>query len=433
MQTSAVSISKSQPWLVCFSASLFFFFEFMQLNVFNALNPALMETFHINAVRLGHLSANYFYADVLFLFPAGIILDRVSTRKVIILAMLVSVLGTFGFAFSQSIWQAEICRFVTGISASFCLLSNVRLASRWFEPRRMALVIGLIVTWAMIGGMLAQTPFTLLTDRLGWRLTMIIDASLGAVLFLLIVLFVKDYPPGSEHIYQEQQSLLHRLGFWRSLSLTVKNVQNWLAGLYTSFMNLPIFLLGAMWGSLYLVQVRGLSRPDSSLVTSMLFIGTIIGSPLVGWISDRVRRRRSPMIIGAIVSLVLMLWLIYAPSLSFGTLLVIFLALGLITSTQIISYPLIAESNPLAVTGTAGGLASVLIMAGGFTQPLFARLMQWHWNHRMVDNVPWFSVTDYRLALAIMPIAFFLGLIIALIIRETFCVSSHESQQEASP
>lgn len=42
-----------------------------------------------------------------------------------------------------------------------------------------------------------------------------------------------------------------------------------------------------MWGSLYLVQIRGLMQADASFVTSMLFIGTIIGAvPVVGWLSQ---------------------------------------------------------------------------------------------------------------------------------------------------
>ena len=412
-----------QPWVVCFSAALFFFFEFMQVNMFNALDPALIKTFHMSTVQLGHLSANYFYANVIFLFPAGMLLDRISTRKIIIVAMFTSVLCTFGFAASHAVWQAEICRFVTGIGGSFCLLSNVRLASRWFDPRRLALVIGLIVTFAMIGGMAAQTPFTLLTDSIGWRMTLMIDASVGLLMLGLIILLVQDFPSGGAKTHAEHQQLLRSIGFWKVLLQTIKNPQNWLGGLYTSLMNLPIFLFGAMWGSLYLVQIRHLSRPESSVVISMLFIGTIVGSPVIGWLSDKIRQRRLPMIVGAIVALGLILLLMYTPHLSFISLALLFLALGFITSTQIISYPLIAESNSLALTGTAEGLASVLIMAGGFTIPLFASLMGWYWSHPYMNHIPIYSSSDYRVALSIMPIGFVLGLIMSLLVRETRCIS----------
>ncbi|HLB58229.1 MAG TPA: hypothetical protein VJL60_05395, partial [Gammaproteobacteria bacterium] len=78
-----------QPWLVVFSASLFFFFEFLQMNMFNALDPSLYKAFHLtNSTQLGQLSACFMVSMVLFLFPAGMILDRFSTKKIIQLSML---------------------------------------------------------------------------------------------------------------------------------------------------------------------------------------------------------------------------------------------------------------------------------------------------------------------------------------------------------
>lgn len=408
------------PWLVCFSAALFFFFEFMQVNMFNAITPSLIKEFSLSAVKIGQISANYFYANLIFLFPAGMLLDRFSTRKVILTAMMLCVLCTYIFSFAQSVWVIEICRFVTGIGGSFCFLSCIRLASRWFPPRRLALVIGLIVTMAMFGGMIAQTPMTLLTDHFGWRQTIFIDASAGLLMLLVIYWFVKDYPSQIINKYEH----IHHVSakeFWQLLKLSLLNSQNWLGGIYTSLLNLPIFLLGAMWGSLYLVQIHNLTRTQASFVTSMIFIGTIIGSPVIGWFSDRIGLRRLPMILCAILSLVFILIVMFVPHLSLISLLLLFFAVGFFTSAQIISYPLIAESNPRSLTGTSEGIASTLIMAGGISQPFFGWLMSLYWNHQYSNGLPIYSNSDFLLAMAVMPIAFVLGLIAALLIRETYC------------
>lgn len=418
------------PWIVCFSAALYFFFEFMQVNLFNALLPSLFKAFEIDSVLMSKVWFCYNLANVLFLFVAGMILDRVSTRRLIILAMLVSVLCTFGMSFATAIWQIAALRFITGIAGAFCLLSCVRIASRWFPPRRMALVVGLIVTFAMFGGMLAQTPFTLLTDSIGWRHALLVDASVGAAMLFVIIAFVRDYPAGAKRDIEAQQHELSDLGFWKSLRMTVRNAQNWLGGLYTSLMNLPIFIFGAVWGSLYLVEIRGLSRADASLVVSMIFLGTMIGSPVMGWISDRIRQRRLPMILGAVVSIGIMMWLMYGTHLTLSTLMFIFFLLGFITSTQIISYPLIAESNPANLTGSAEGLASTLIMAGGFTTTMFAWAMNWHWNHKLIDSIPIYSSSDFLTALAILPVAFVLALLASLGLRETHCRAYSETSHE---
>jgi MFS family permease len=260
---------------------------------------------------------------------------------------------------------------------------------------------------------------TLLTDYLGWRPALYINSGLGLLLLIVIIIYVQDFPQNLGTISLEShRAQLQALGFWNALWQTVGNRQNWLSGLYTSLMNLPIFLLGAMWGSLYLVQMHNLTRAQSSYVTSMIFIGTIIGSPVLGWFSDRIGRRVWPMIVSAVLSLIVILLLMYMPHLTLWTLMLLFFLLGFITSAQIISYPLIAESNPSALVGSAGGLASTLIMAGGISQPFFGWLMELNWNGAKIAEVPVYSAHDYHLALAIMPIGFVIALVAAFFLRE---------------
>ena len=410
------SASTWQPWIVIFAASLFFFYIFIQLNMFNAINPALMATFSVGPNVTGNLSAYYFYADVLFLFPAGIILDRVSTRNMIAGAMAVAVIGTLLFSFSTSIWQASLCRFAIGAAGAFCLLSAVRLATRWFPPQRLALVIGLIVTFAMIGGMVAQTPLTLLTDHFGWRHAMLLDAVFGVMLWVVMWFSVKDFPRG----FKKEEALSHSAAFWPSLFRVIRNRQNWLAGLFVSLMNLPVFLLGGNWGSLYLVEMDHLTRDAASWVIMFFFIGLIIGCPLCGAWSDYWRRRKAPMIISAAIAVAVMLALMFLHFNLLG-LFAIFFALGFISGAQVIGYPLIAESNSPQLTGTAEGLGSVLIMAGGFTVPWFADLMNWHWSHHYLNNVPLYSAYDFEIALAIMPVAFVLAFLVSLCVKESRC------------
>jgi len=424
MTTEAISLSHDhentysyalQPWLVCFAAACFFFYEYMQLTVFNAINPALMQEFHMNAAQAGAMSSHYFYANVLFLFPAGLILDRFSTRKIIIAAMIICTVFTYLFAVSTSLHMADFSRLMTGVGGAFALLSCVRLASRWFPAKKLALIMGLIVTLAMAGGIVSQTPMTYLTITYGWRDAMIMDASLGVVLTILIGVFVKNYPPGHRQYYHETS----HVGLLSALKQVFSNANNWLAGIYTCVVNLPLFLLGAIWGSLYLMQVHHFTHAQSSYITTMLFVGMVIGSPLIGWIPDHIQNRKMPMVIGAILSLAVFLIIMYIPHMSLLTAIGLFLLLGILVSSQIIGYPLIAESNPRALTGAAEGIGSVLIMSGGILQGLFGYLMDYNWNHTMHNNVAFYSVSDYRLAMMIMVVGFVLGIFAATAIKET--------------
>jgi len=415
--------SKSQklPWIVCFTAALFFFYEFIQMNMFNAIDIQLIQAFNLRAAQLGMLSATYFYSNICFLFLSGSILDRFSTRKIILISMFICILGTTAFALSSSILIAGICRFLTGIGSAFCFLSCVRLASRWFPPERSAFVIGLIVTMAMTGGIVAQTPLTLLVNAIGWRQALLMDAGLGLLITVLVFILVIDYPKGEAEKYKKELEHLQSIGAWKSWRLAFFKLQNWFAGIYTSMLNLPIAILGGVWGTPYLLHARGFSATQSSYITSMLFLGCIIGSPTMGWLSDYFSRRRLLMIFGAILSLVIILIILLGPSFQLFSMMGLFFILGLMTSTQVISYPTVAESNPTMITATAVSIVSINAIGGyAIFQPLFGWLVDKKWSGSMLDGVPNYVASDFNWAMAIIPIGFAVGLVVSLLLKETY-------------
>jgi MFS family permease len=425
MAVSKKSDYTKQGWIVILAASLYFFYEFIQLNLFNAIDVQLMKSFNLNAPQLGQLSSMYFYANLLFLFPAGILLDRFSTKKILLCAITLSTLGTFIFAISNTYSEAATARFVIGAGAAFCFLSCIRLASRWFPASKMALVTGVVVTMAMLGGLVAQTPLALLSVALGWRNGVLLDAALGIVIFVAILLLVQDFPPNSHEKVKSDRAQLKSIGFLRGLKIVFLNPYNWLNGIYTSLMNLPVFLLGALWGIHYLVEVHHVTLVQASYATTLFFVGVIFGSPAFGWLSDHIGRRVLPMIMGAILSLGVVFILIYAPHLSLTSLMGLFFAIGFVTSSQVLSYPTIAELNPIALTSTAVSIDSMTIMlSGAIFQPFFGWVMERHLTQHAVTHVASvYSASDFLNAMLIMPIAFAIALVVALFIKETYCKS----------
>ncbi|MBA2653560.1 MAG: MFS transporter [Gammaproteobacteria bacterium] len=413
--------SKYAPWVVCFIASLFFFYEFIQMNMFNAMNAQLMQEFSLTAAMLGKLSASYFYANVLFLVPAGLILDRFSTKKIIIIALTVCVAGTFSFSLARNIELVTLCRFLTGIGSAFCFLSCIRLASRWFPRQRMALISGLIVTMAMVGGMIAQAPLTLLVNSTGWRAALQFDAMLGMGIIVLIFIFVRDFPAHMRSEFDTDRQELKQYGNWQSMKHAFLSRQNWFCGIYTSLLNLPLFLLGGLWGSLYLNSVHHLTRTDSTIVTSMIFLGTIVGSPMMGWLSDKLETRKKPMIVGAIASSIVVALIMFSSNLTLPILLLLFFLLGWTTSTQVISYPVVTESNQRMLTATCVSVVSLCAISGGaIFEPLFGWLMDYHWTGTMAMGLRQYSAHDFQFAMWLFPIGIVVAFFAALSIKETF-------------
>jgi sugar phosphate permease len=289
----------------------------------------------------------------------------------------------------------------------------------------MALVTGVVVTMAMLGGLVAQTPFAWLTQAMGsWRHALLINTGLGIAILLATIFIVQDRPPDAQGKAKVDQQQLKELGLWRCIKLAMLNPQNWFGGLYTALINLPVFVLGGLWGILYLTQVHHITREQASYATTMFFVGVIVGSLLYGWISDHIERRVLPMIVGAILSLIVMGVLMYVPGLSLWMLIGLFFLIGLVTSSQVLTYPLIAELNPIYLTSTSISIDSLCIMASGFIiPPFFGWLMEQRGNHEIINGVASYTAQDFNYAMLIMPIAFIVALIISFFMRETFCRS----------
>lgn len=388
--------------------------------MFNAINESLRMVFSSNATQLSFLSSTYLWGDLLFLLPAGIILDKFSTRRTVIYSMLICILSTFGFAMTSNFWLAAFFHFLTGIGNAFCFLACVILVARWFPSNKQAMMIGMVITIAFLGGMVAQAPLSSLAVKLGWRKALWVDGVLGLVILMQIMFFVEDTP--SAYLYRND-SPHHSV--WQELKQVIKNKQTYFAGIYTSLLNLPIMVLCALWGTEALKTLHSVNAFEASKIVSMIFVGSIIGCPVAGWISDNWGYRRLPMILGALFSLSIVSVLMLDQHMSVNSLSIIFFLLGLFTSSQVIAYPMVAESNSEKLTATATALASILIMGGaGCAQLLFGELLDLHWHGQLIEGQRLYSAADYHFAMLLFPISFVVALLAALLAKETYCKRS---------
>lgn len=404
-------------WAVCLCAGLFFAYELMQFHMLNAIAPMLLKDLNMSATSFGILGSTYLLADVLFLLPAGILLDRFSPRKVILTALLICLIGTVGFALSQTFLQACLSHFLSGIGNAFCFLSCMMFISRWFPLNKQAFAVGVIVTLGMLGGVIAQAPFSYLAEAFTWRYAMLIDASVGALIFALIFFVVKDAPnplASPKTIKQKPTELLQEL-----LSC-VCNKQNILCGLYTALTNLPLMVIGAAWGGLFLTQVHHLSIADASLVAGMICMGTIVGSSLCGFISDYLGTRKPLMLLGAFTSLIIMTFIMTIQNASILQMGSLFFLLGLCSSTQVLGYPLISEGSPKHLTGTSMSVAAVVIMGlAAVAQLISGKLIDLHWNRLMIDGSPFYQPSDFMRCFMMFPIGLVLACGVIPFIKES--------------
>ena len=155
-------------------------------------------------------------------------------------------------------------------------------------------------------------------------------------------------------------------------------------------------------------------RLDSVL---MLFMG--LGTTAAGWISDRLRRRKTIIVVGLTISLIvtLALILIVEPPLWIETGLVAILAVASASFIAML-YVMIKESVPARLATTAGGVVNTTIYAGlALQQYLPGWILSLESGPaRGIAHTP---IIDYQWALIIYPPGILISLLAALKLRET--------------
>ena len=373
----------------------------------------LMRDFAVGGAILGNLSAFYFYGYSLMQVPVGVLMDRFGPRRLLTMSALACTAGCLLFAVSGEVFSASLSRLVIGAGAAFGLVGAMTIAGQWFPASRFALLSGLAVMMGMVGGVFGQAPARLSVEALGWRETMMAFSAGGLVLAIAAWSFVRDRPVAGR---------LHQRSIWRSLGVVVRNRQVWLnavAGLGTTA---PLLGFAGLWGVPYFEMRYEIDRAAAAGMTSMMLIGLATGSPIFGWLSDRMQRRRLPLIFGLLTCLVSFAAMVYAPEVPVSIATLLAFGCGFGAASQITCFAAARESSPGALSGSTLGITNgVVTSAGALFQPLIGKLLDVGWAGETQNGALVYDLAAYRYAFVAVTIGSIVGLLSALATRETYC------------
>lgn len=188
------SNTEKTGWIVTLTSSLFCFYSSIQMNMFAPLSAEISKSFEASASTLSLLSAVCFYSNMIFIIPAGLLLDRYSVKFIICTSFIVAVISSFMLAFAFDLKIAYISRILCGTAMSFSLTSCLKLASLLLPPYRIALASSLIVTIGMIGGIFSQTLVAFFNQLWGWRGTFTALGFFGMLIALLLIFIIRISP-----------------------------------------------------------------------------------------------------------------------------------------------------------------------------------------------------------------------------------------------
>ena len=370
-----------------------------------------MQTFKVSAAGFGVVSAFYFYAYAPMQLPAGVLFDRYGPRKLMTCALILCAFGSFFFASTNSLYTAALGRFLIGAGSAFSFIGVLVLISRWFPPHQFALLAGVAQLMSSVGAMFGEMPLATLIEAVGWRNASFILALIGFLLAALIWFVIRDYP------HQPTQSPPKRqfIDEWRRLLSIWRESYTWYTGAYAFAIWTPIAVFAALWGVPYLQQKFQISTIVASGLCSMIWLGIGVGSPLLGWVSDRLYSRKTALAISSAFGLSATILLLYVPGLSLSWMYAVLFLLGLGAGGQTVSFAVVKDNNPPELVGTASGFNNLSVLIGGaIFQPLVGVFLSHSKALSTINDVHIYSVASYNKALLVMPACFLASLLISL-------------------
>ena len=144
-----------------------------------------------------------------------------------------------------------------------------------------------------------------------------------------------------------------------AIALVFRNPQSILCGIIAGLMFIPTTILDMVWGVRYLQEAHGFAYGEAVLRSATVPFGWIIGCPLLGFISDRLGRRKPVIIGGALVLLACLAWILYGPVNVLPPYLLGLVA-GAASGAAMLPYTVIKEANPPRVSGTSTGVVNFI-------------------------------------------------------------------------
>ncbi|MBL8807728.1 MAG: MFS transporter [Rhodospirillales bacterium] len=403
-------MSKLRAYAAFTLAALYFGHEFVQRVSTSVVVGDLMAEFAVGGAVLGSLSAFYFYAYASMQIPVGVLMDRFGPRRLMSFAAGISACGALLFAAAPAIQFAYLGRAMIGFGASFSWIGILTVATLWLPPSRFSAYAGLGQAAGMAGAILGQAPLAMIVESLGWRLSVGLLALVGGAVAAGIFLTVPDVPKRPRQVHTRLTD---------SLKIAASNPQTWLNAVFGLSMTGTMLSFSGLWAVPWLISVYGFERAGAAALTSSMFIGWAVGSPLIGWLADRAGRLK-PFQVGCGTGMCLtLIALVYIPALPTAVLGTLMFTNGIFASGMVLAYGAARAHNPPEASGATYGLVNTgVVGSGAIFQPLIGLFLDLNWGGAMQAGARVYSASAYEIAFTILPAAAAVGTLAAMLTRE---------------
>jgi MFS family permease len=336
-------------WLI---TAVYYFYQYTLRSAPAVMMPQLSEAFGLSAMGVASMVGLFYWGYSPFSLVAGAALDRLGPRKVVPLGAAAVGVGALLFA-SGSSELASAGRLLQGAGGVFALVGAVYIATKSFPASMAATLIGATQMFGMAGGSAGQFVVgPVISAGVPWSRFWVFMGVAGLVIGALLYMQL----PAQEKPKQGGDWLK---GAASAIFTVMRNPQSILCGMIAGLLFIPTTIFDMIWGVRYLQEAHGYEYASAVIRSATVPLGWIIGCPLLGFVSDRLGRRKPVILAGAFVLLGSLAWILYGPV---GVLppYVLGLVAGVASGAAMLPYTVIKEANPPEVSGSATGVVNFL-------------------------------------------------------------------------
>ncbi|MFA6930290.1 MAG: MFS transporter [Lentisphaeria bacterium] len=242
---------------------IYFFCNLQKVIIPGSIFNELQQHFGATAIEITGLGAVFMYCYGFFQLATGMLIDRYSGVRVLVVGGMVFTLGCLLTALPLSLGGMYMARLLAGLGASTIFLSMITELSR-ICGRYFSIFVGLAVFCGYSGSVIGSVPFILLAEHFQWQYLLMILALLMLVVQLAFMLLA--YLAKLPEIRPEVSFSL------KTFAKPLKNPQNWYTMLFICFIFGSYFTMQTVIGKKILEDYVGMSAASAGLVLTMMVV-----------------------------------------------------------------------------------------------------------------------------------------------------------------
>ena len=241
-----------------------------------------------NAEQIATISASFILVYSLSQLIIGMLADKFSGVRVVLLGGLLLGLGSLFMPMCHSLAGINICRIVMGLGGSTMYLCLVKETDRLFGRKNFSVFLGIIYCVGYFGGIFGTLPFVWLCQKFEWRNVLLVIGALTMIVYFVFVAVIalrkESFAPVSEMPLT-----------FKPLLAIAKNPYSWLM-LFCSSVNFGMYyIIQSFCGKKFLEDCGNFTSEQASAVIMFLTLTCMITISLVGIVIKIIGNRRKPM------------------------------------------------------------------------------------------------------------------------------------------